>query len=85
MTVDGKEYATGNKALSKLATVFGFTTIEFYSMELPVLETIAKYRLLPVPTLLVLHKSKVVARIVGDELPTPARLSALINVVEITN
>jgi len=43
----------------------GSQTIEFYTMNMDLLATIAKYRILPRTTLLAMNNTKVVGRFVG--------------------
>jgi thiol-disulfide isomerase/thioredoxin len=73
-----------NSKIEKLANALGVQPIDFYTMDLEKLEEVAKYRILPEPTLLILHKNKVVGRFVGDDLPTVQQLNNIIELINLT-
>jgi len=73
-----------NSKIEKLAKALGVEPIDFYTMDLEKLGEVAKYRILPEPTLLILSKNKVVGRFVGDDLPTVQQLNNIIELVNLT-
>lgn len=60
----------GNKQIETLCKRYGGQIIDFYTTRMDELSVIAKYRVLPVPTLLVIYNSKMIGRIVKNIPPT---------------
>lgn len=56
----------GTNQVREICTTFNGRLIDFYTMDMEQLTVIAKYRILPVPTLLLLTGHKTVLRIVKE-------------------
>lgn len=65
-----------NLEFENLIKTYGGKLIDFYSNNLDDLTIIAKYRILPAPTILILSGSKVIARIVR-----PPKLEQIIDLI----
>jgi hypothetical protein len=68
----------GNESIKQVCKLYNNSQIiDFYTMDMEELSVIAKYRILPVPTLLILSNGKVLGRIVKD-IPNVNKLQQLI-------
>lgn len=68
----------GNKTIEVLCDEYNGQVIDFYTMNMEDLATIAKYRVLPVPTLLLVTATKTVARFVKD-IPSATKIKQILN------
>ncbi len=57
--------------------------VDFYTNDMDKLLFIAKHRLLPEETILLLDRTKVVGRFVGAKVPTPERLESVLSTLEL--
>jgi hypothetical protein len=64
------------KDFEELLKVVKGTLLDFYTMDLEELGFIAKHRLLPVPTILILNGTKVIGRIVR-----PPKMEQVLNII----
>lgn len=67
-----------NQEISNIVESIGGKTINFYTMDLEQLEFIAKHRILPVPTIIVIDNNRVTGRIVKD-LPEVKELQHILD------
>ncbi len=79
MTVEGCD---NTKAL-QVAQHLQAPTVDFTTGDMDDLLFIAKHRLLPVPTLLLMDRTKIMARYVEHDIPTPAEVDATINILKL--
>lgn len=75
--VDGLD----NSRLDAICAAHKVKPLEFYTMDMEELSFIAKYRILPKPTILIFNKTKPVVRIVGDSMLTLAKFERLLEIL----
>lgn len=80
--VTDKDCARNEEFKALMASVPNGQMLNFYTNDLEELAVIAKYRILPVPTILVLSNNKVVARIVNP--PRAELISELIQNINLS-
>lgn len=80
LIVTTPEFTRTKEMKALIATYPGSSIISFYTMDMEELALIAKHRILPVPTILIFNKSKVVARLV-NEIPNKAGLKKILKLV----
>lgn len=81
MTVDGAD----NSKLISVARELNASIIDFTTSNMENLTFIAKHRLLPSPTLLILDRTKVVGRFVGEDIPDVEAVKAMSEVLSIVS
>jgi hypothetical protein len=75
ITTDDNQRNIEVEALFKTIKHFNISTLDFYTMNIEQLSFIAKYRILPVPTILVMSNTKVLGRVV--HLPPKDKLAKM--------
>lgn len=81
MTVEGCD----NGKACAVAQHLQVPVVDFTTGNMDDLLFIAKHRLLPVPTVLLMDRTKIVARYVEHDIPTPAEIDATINILKLIN
>lgn len=74
MRVDG----TDSSRSIQINKQFGGKLINFYTMDRDELLFIARHRLLPTQTVLVMDGTRVVARMIGNDIPTAKKFQSLL-------
>lgn len=69
------EYPTPKDVWDLVSNTPNSKVINFYTMDMEDLSIVAKYRILPRPTLLAMNNTKVVGRFVGPKMPKASAIS----------